>query len=175
MVSCFSFGPLLLRGRLARRWRARISALLQPALLSGLFLFGGVVGCAEYLPMSGGALEGTLTAAPANWSEVASAEIVQLETNPEEPYSVNLWVIGEGQSLYVFAGDNHTRWVQHIESDPRVRLKIGELIYELSAQRVTDAQEFERFAKAWDGKYGHRPRNEDVTQTFLMVLNPRRS
>ena len=106
---------------------------------------------------------------------VASQEIVQLETNPADPYSVNLWIIGEEDRLYVFAGDNETKWVKHIVENPNVRLKLGGSIYELRAQRVTDADEFEWFAKAWDQKYGHRPRNEKVSETWLMRLLPRLS
>jgi len=98
---------------------------------------------------------------------------VQLETNPSNPYSVNLWVIGNEDSLYIFAGDSETTWVQHIAANPNVRLKIGESIYELAATRVTDADEFEKFAQAWEAKYGNRPRNESVDETWLMRLAAR--
>ena len=131
------------------------------------------VGCADYLPTSSGQLTGTVTAAPPDWTPIAQQEIVQLESQPSAPYSVNLWVIGEGQRLYVFAGDNYTTWVEHIDADPRVRLKMGGAIYLLNATRVTDAAEFEWFAQAWDKKYGHRPRNENVAETYLMRLQPR--
>lgn len=132
-----------------------------------------LAGCQEYLPFSGGKLQGDLTPPPADWTEVASAEIIQLETNPADPYSVNLWVIGEPQWLYVFAGASRSEWVQHMDVDPNVRMKIGERIYELAAERVTDATEFERFAHAWETKYGNRPRNENVAETWLMKLRPR--
>jgi len=148
--------------------------LMFGSLVVGLSLCT-LVGCGEYLPMSSGALTGKVTPLPKSWSDVAAAEIIQLETNPADPYSVNLWVIGDGELLYVFAGDNHTQWVQHIEVDPRVRLQIGEAVYQLEASRVTDAAEFERFAQAWDAKYGHRPRNESVTETWLIRLSQRQT
>ena len=44
----------------------------------------------EYLPMSGGKLTGELTPAPADWEMAASPDVIKLETNPSEPYSVNL-------------------------------------------------------------------------------------
>lgn len=139
-------------------------------LLASLLAFAG---CADYLPTASGELEGTVTPAPASWTNVAQQEIIQLETQPAEPYSVNLWVIGESERLYVFAGDNYTTWVEHIDADPRVRIKMGGAIYLLRATRVTDAQEFEWFAQAWDKKYGHRPVNEKVGETYLMRLQPR--
>ena len=138
-----------------------------------LVLSLGLVGCAEYLPFSSGGLDGTPTPTPASFLEVGQAEIVQLETNPAEPYSVNLWVIGEATHLYVFSGDSKTTWVQNIERDPNVRLQIGANVYELQAAQVTDAEEFETFAQAWDAKYGHRPRNDNVDETWLMRLTSR--
>lgn len=143
-------------------------------LLNTLVLVS-LAGCADYLPFSGGGLQGEVAPLPSSFTQAASQEIVQLETNPADPYSVNLWVIGEEDRLYVFAGDNETKWVKHITENPNVRLKLGGLIYELRAQRVTDADEFEWFAKAWDQKYGHRPRNEKVSETWLMRLLPRTS
>jgi len=132
-----------------------------------------LIGCADYLPFSGGGLEGVVAEHPASFVDIGKQEIVQLETNPVDPYSVNLWVIGNDDSLYIFAGDSETTWVQHIAVDPNVRLKIGESIYELAATRVTDADEFEAFAQAWEAKYGNRPRNENVDETWLMRLAAR--
>ncbi len=141
-------------------------ALLLTAVLA-------LAGCSGYLPFAGGALEGEVHSLPASWTEVSQTKIVQLETNPAEPYSVNIWCVGEGEKLYVFAGDNKATWIEHMLVDPAVRLKIDERIYELRAQRVTDAEEFEWFAQQWDKKYGNRPRNEKVGETYLMRLTPR--
>ena len=138
-----------------------------------LMLAVSLSGCADYLPFSGGELEGAVAEIPASFETIGQQEIVKLETNPLEPYSVNLWVIGNKESLYVFAGDSETTWVQHIAKDPNVRLKLGAAIYELAATRVTDAAEFERFAEAWEAKYGNRPRNENVDETWLLRLEPR--
>lgn len=127
----------------------------------------------ESMPFSGGALVGTLAAAPADWRTVTDREVIQLESQPADPYSVNLWVIGEESHLYVFAGGTKATWVEHIEVDPNVRMKIGDSIYELKAERVSDADEFERFAQSWEAKYGRRPWNEDVHDTYLMRLTTR--
>ena len=128
---------------------------------------------ANMLPFSSGALEGDEVAPVADWTEIASVEVVQLESRPADPYSVNLWVLGDGAKLYVFAGGTKANWIEHIEVDPNVRLKMGEVIYPLRAQRVTDPEEFEVFAEGWKEKYGRRPWNDDVTDTYLMRLLPR--
>ncbi len=138
-----------------------------------LCVFSTVHGCADWLPFSSGALDGEVVANPADWSAVAEPSIIQFETQGKTPYSVNLWVIGEADKLYVFAGPNRSTWVEHIETNPNVRLRSGGNIYELTATRVTDADEFEWFAQAWETKYGNRPRNENVDETWLMRLSSR--
>ena len=127
----------------------------------------------DWLPFSGGQLSGTEQPAPESWVEVAAQDIVQLETVADEPYSVNIWVIGKPTHLYVFAGDNRATWVEHIEANPNVRMGIGDSIYRLRATRVADADEFEAFAGDWEAKYGNRPRNENVQETYLLRLTPR--
>ena len=136
-----------------------------------LILF--VSAACSYIPFSAGGLTGKVVEAPDNWTKIAQVDIAQLETQPADPYSVNLWIIGRGSNLYVYAGDNRSTWVEHIEVNPNVRLQIEDTVYLLTAQRVTDAAEFERFAQAWDTKYGNRPGNENVAETYLMRLIPR--
>ena len=138
-----------------------------------LVLLLALSACAEYLPIAGGELKGTVSPLPAQWSELATTEIVQLESTGDAPYSVNLWIAEVGGALHVFAGDNLAEWVKNIAGNPDVRLKIGEEIFELRAIRVTDARVFETFAQAWASKYGNRPRNENVDETYLFRLAPR--
>lgn len=129
--------------------------------------------CADFIPFSGGQLEGTPTPVPADWTTAAAADVIQLETNPSEPYSVKLWIVGMGAELYVHAGANRATWVEHIEIDPAVRLLIGETLYELRAVRVQSAEEFKTFSDAYEIKYGNRPRNENVAEAYLFRLEPR--
>ena len=108
-----------------------------------------------------------------DWSFTQASETVQLETNPAEPYSVNIWVTAAGEQLYVHAGANRSTWVEYIEADPNVRLRVNESIYELSASRVEDQAEFDRFSAAYEKKYGSRPRNESVAEAYLFRLTVR--
>lgn len=124
----------------------------------------------ESLPFPRGALTGTPTPIPSDWAMVEAVQVIQLETRPEQPYSVNLWIIGADDYLYVFAGSLKSNWVEHIEANPDVRLKIGQAIYELRAILVKNANEFEMFAQGWEAKYGRRPFNERVDETYLVRL-----
>jgi hypothetical protein len=138
-----------------------------------LMLLGVLLSGCDLIPFSGGELSGNLTTPPADWTDVASKEVIELETNPAEPYSVKLWIIGAGPDLYVHAGANRTTWVEHIEQDANVRLQIDDALYELRAVRVESPEEFAAFAVVYEEKYGIRPRNENVEEAYLFRLLPR--
>lgn len=132
-----------------------------------------LTGCSGYIPFSSNQLSGAVTQAPASWSEVAAAKIIQLETQPEDPYSVNLWVIGMDTYLYIHAGDNLATWVEHIQANPDVRLGYEGKIYELVATRVEDEEEFSRFIPIYADKYGNPPRNTNLSEIYLYRLTGR--
>jgi hypothetical protein len=134
-----------------------------------------VTGCAEYLPISSGALGGKVLPLPLSLNRITQDKIIQLETGTNEAYSVNLWVVEVEGYLHVFAGDNKATWVENMEQNSNVRLRSGDEIFELEADRVNDPRIFELFSRAWEAKYGNRPQNESVEQTYLYRLRPRSS
>jgi hypothetical protein len=143
-------------------------------LLASLLLTVLALGCSgPFVLLPGGALDGEVAPAPESWAFTDEIDTIQLETNPAEPYSVNIWVVALGDALYVHAGANRATWVEHMEHDPNVRLKAGDAIYELAAARVTGQDEFGRFSDAYEKKYGRRPRNENVGEAYLFRLAAR--
>lgn len=115
-----------------------------------LFISWAATGCNGPLPfLSGGELSGTAKPVPATWSLEEDFAVVQLETRPEDPYSVNIAYTQIDGRLYINAGDTETEWVTHISSNPLVRLRDGQTIYELRAERVTEAAEVAMFGEAW--------------------------
>lgn len=133
-----------------------------------------LAGCGgPFLTLPGGALEGPTVATPASWSFTDAVKTVQLETRPTDPYSVNIWVIAMGESLYVHAGASRSTWVEHLEADPRARIRVDGSLYELAAARVESQDEFDRFSDAYEAKYGRRPRNESVDEAYLFRLGAR--
>lgn len=139
-----------------------------------VFLLAGLLACNDpFLLAPGGALEGQMAEPPADWSFTDDVDTIQLETNPEAPYSVNLWVVALDDRLYVHAGASRSTWVEHLEADPRARLKVNDAIYELVASRVETQERFDRFSDAYEAKYGNRPRNENVAEAYLFELAPR--
>jgi hypothetical protein len=111
--------------------------------------------------------------APADWSFADEISTIQLETRPEDPYSVNIWAVGMGDQLYVHAGASRATWVEHMEADPLVRAQVGDRLFALRAVRVESAEEFARFAAVYKEKYGNRPRNENIAEIYLYRLGAR--
>ena len=126
--------------------------------------------CEPVFMLPGGALSGTVTAAPDDWSFTNTIDTVQIETRPSDPYSVNIWLISLNEAIYIHAGANRATWVEHLESDGTINVRVGEMIYPLHATRVTEQSEFDQFSDAYEQKYDRRPRNENVTEAYLFRL-----
>ena len=130
--------------------------------------------CSEpFIVFSGGALNGEAADPPGDWTILDNIDTVQLETQPDDPYSVNIWAVGMGPLLYVHAGANRSSWVEHMEANPEVRVRVEGTLYDLRASRVEDQLEFTRFSDAYEEKYGLRPRNENAEEAFLFRLEAR--
>ena len=146
----------------------RLKAMRHLAVIACCFLLLG--GCA-YVPLASGGLQGTTAAPPAEWGSQGEVKIVQLETRPADPYTVNLWMVAIDSNIYVYAGGKHARWGQHIDADPNVRLRIGDNVYALRAQRVNDDEEFQKFAAGWFAKYSSDRRDDNPRDTYLYRLS----
>lgn len=133
------------------------------------------LGCGGPLWMvPGGALSGETRPAPTDWSFSDSVKNVQLETRPEDPYSVNIWGLGLGDVFYVFSAFGpDAEWAQHIATDPRVRLRIEDAIFALSATATSDPGEIDAFLAAAKGKYDWEPEPEQLEEWVLFRLTPR--
>jgi len=146
---------------------------VSPKSLLVVVLFLGCSG--GPLPfMAGGKLDGPVKPTPSSFAFAKDAGTIQLETRPEDPYSVNVAGAIVGDGLYVSAGDNRANWVEHIEVTPLVRARIEGDVYELKARRVTDAKEMDAFAEAWLGlgAWARDPRKLDG-EPYVYQLGPR--
>jgi len=128
-------------------------------LVSLLVVVGAVVLGARWFfgplgPIPGPELSGPVVEEPVDdWSWIDAVKVVQIETRPEDPYSVSTWVTRVGNEIYVFAGDEESPWVENIGNDPRVRVRIRGRIYELAAVRVADLEKKRVFLTAMKSKY----------------------
>ncbi len=129
------------------------------------------LGCDPISMLPGGALPGTVKPTPVDWSFTDSVEIVQLETRPEDPYSVNVWGVAAEGAFYVASGRGESNaWAKHLSEDSRVRLRVNEDLYELRAVRTDDPSEREAFLEAAHQKYDFEVNKEQQAKAILFRL-----
>lgn len=118
-----------------------IGVLVTVAVVGGVwvrFLAGGPVG-----PFPGGALSGRAAESlPDDWSFANQEDYVTVESRAGRlPYSSGVWFMAyEGRVhllLPSFFGDGLKR---RLDLDPRVRLRVGEVLYEQRAVAVDDPE-----------------------------------
>ena len=80
---------------------------------------------------------------PEDWSFVSDT-FVDLETRPDDPYSVELNYVVKDGKLYIDPAEGR-RWLDHIRADPRVRARFGGKVYPLKAVLVGKPGELEGF------------------------------
>ena len=124
----------------------------------------------------GGQLSGKVKRVPHSWSFSDAFENVQLETRPDDPYSVNIWCVAVGKRLFIASGKGmESAWAKHIVANPDVRLRIGEDIFELRAVRGDDPLDRRRFLAGARNKYDDfEPDEEQADAAVLFVLGRRR-
>jgi len=145
-------------------------AFVLPSLL---VLCIGLAACEPIVMIPGGALEGSLSSAPTDWSFTDSEDTVVLETRPEDPYSVNVWGVAAAGQFFIAAGDSEGQWAKNILEDPRVRLKIGDALYELQATPTDDPADLEAFLAAVKKKYDFEPDPDQRAASTLFRLGAR--
>ncbi|MCR9278785.1 MAG: hypothetical protein NXH85_12495 [Pseudomonadaceae bacterium] len=76
----------------------------------------------------------------------AEPVVIQLETRPSDPYSVNVGAVPINQSLYIDPAEERT-WFQHIAVDDKVRIRLpgDETIYTAQAVRETSDEVLAQF------------------------------
>ena len=125
--------------------------------------------CEPIVMIPGGELSGVVTPVPADWSFTSDVETLQLETNPSDAYSVNIWGIGIDSRFYV-AGSKTSQWTENAAKDPRVRLRIDDKLYVMNAVMTEDESDFVAFTAALKEKYDHdiEPGQRDTSVLFLL-------
>jgi len=135
-----------------------------------------VTACGPVGPIPSGTLSGDLVDAPvADWSFTDEVKNVQVETNPADPYSVNVWCIAHDGALYVAAGRGlESTWAQNLVDDQNMRVRIEGRLYERKAVRIEDAVEIEQVVQKLVVKYDYNlPDPEEREDAVLFRLDPR--
>jgi hypothetical protein len=153
----------------------------RPGQITLVCLALALCGFGPFGPCAGGRLAGEPSPAPADWAFTSDIEQIQLETNPAEPHSVNAWCVALGGRLYVPTSmirgpktPSERDWVRNVTHDPRVRVRVGDGLYERTASRVEDAAEYDAARAALEHKYGLDPSERDPErEVWIYRLDPR--
>ena len=117
---------------------------MQPSMKSLIFCLLLLTGCqSPFLTFPGKALPGELTRTE-SFDFAAEYPLLQLETNPDAPYSVWLRTTVIDGGLYVDAAPAR-QWGRHLQRSPEVKVKLGERVYPALAVEVTAPEITEKF------------------------------
>ena len=131
-------------------------------------------GCEPTFVFAGGELAGTERPMPSDWAFTGDFGTVQIETRPTDPYSVNVWGVSANRSFYVAASDaGDAAWARAIEAEPQVRLRVGDDIYRLLAQRTEDPRELADVTDAYIDKYGGERERSFIRHAWVFRLDAR--
>lgn len=137
----------------------------------------------SFFVVPGGELRGTVVPGTVeDWGFTDTVKRFQLETRPDDPYSVHLNGVSSSKAFYIAsqgwrkeftkAGGGGARWVGYIDADPRVRLRVVKSLYELRAIRVHDEAELSLVRQLNHTKYGTDP-NAWEEPPWVYRLDPR--
>ena len=147
---------------------------MKPRLLFAVVLLLGCIDPDERRPglwLSGERVEEAVTdwsftdAHPQVWIQVATPYWVA--------HSVTLVCSQIDGQLYVGARNpSEKNWVSYVESDPAVRLKFGEKLYDVVLEVIDDTAEQERIRAAYSAKYGwkHSDPSERPPMRYYRVV-----
>jgi hypothetical protein len=127
-------------------------------------------------------LKGQAASFPADWTFADKHETLLVETHPWYliPHSVTIFFVTNKGRLYLHADypagqtfPGGKSWTASVARDPKVRVKIGDEVFDGKAVLVTDPVEFNALFEAFRKKYPRSPfgdyrRRSDVY--FLCVL-----
>jgi hypothetical protein len=123
-------------------------------------------------PFPGGALSGTVDPDPdPDWRSIGST--VEFEIRPDDPWSLRTYAIPYGREIYVpsFRAERR-RWVSVVVADPRVRVRLGDRLYERRLERVADATTRARLVELMQQLHGWAPdgiAGDDTTWYFRLA------
>ena len=131
-------------------------------------------------PFPGGKLSGAEhTGVVESWSFASEIEVAQLESRPDDPHSINVWIGIVDDQLYIpssliFGAENpqDREWVQYVLADPRIRLRIEDRIYALDLERVMDTDTINKAKNVLLSKYAEET-TEQTEQAWIFQAKSR--
>ena len=134
-----------------------IAARRATLVVSALALALGLFACIDPQDQRPGVrLAGEISDFPDDWrfSDAHREVAIEVATPYFIPHSVTIWCAALDDDLYVGARNpDEKHWPGWVESDPNVRIRIGDQIYEGRLARVESEEELDRIRAAYKAKY----------------------
>ncbi len=148
--------------------RLRLAAGFVAALLS--------LACGPILMFSGGRLSGDEGVWPTGWQHIADVSQIQLETRPDDPHSVNLWIVVVEGEAYIATSlllgtevPDEREWVRNVAADPRVRVRVEGVVYPAQLEVLDDESLKARVLEAFAAKYPELDRDRGSGARFYRI------
>ena len=128
--------------------------LLKMAVLAWGVL--ALLACEPQDRRSGLWLGGEVAEFPNDWSFVDEHKEIALQVSTPYllPHSITIWCVQVDGRLYIAAGRAETKnWPGWVDDDPRVRLKIGESVYEAVLADLEDPDQLRPVQETYAIKY----------------------
>jgi len=157
-----------------------VAAIIALAILA-LLIFS-ITGLDPHARIAGLWLRGDVASFPADWSVADQYQTIMVETHPWYliPHAVNIFFVTYQGNLYLHADyepggkfPSGKTWTANVGRNPKVRLKLGNQVFDCKAVLDTDTADFDALFEIFRKKYPRSPfgdyrRRGDVY--FLRVL-----
>lgn len=143
--------------------------------VAALLLYAcGPLGCGPVGPFPGGKLRGETAPQPDDWSFSDDYKNIEVETDPQDPYSVTVWCTSHEGRLYIAAARGaESTWAANLLEDPRSRVRIDGKLYDQRAVRVTERAEADEVLDMYVAKYDFDlPTEEERAGAILFRMEP---
>jgi len=70
-----------------------------------------------------------------------------------KPYEVKIWLVVDGDKVFIGTANVQRQWVQNVQKNPRIRLSFGGEKFEAEARFLVDPAERDRALAAMGRKY----------------------
>ena len=149
----------------------------RPAHLAVLLLAAGLLACGPLGPFAGGRLRGDVASVPSPWPDLSEVENAQLETNPDDPHSINIWCADVDGGVFVSTSlilgpeePSERTWVKNVAANPDVRLRVDGTVYEARLTRLEDEALRTQVLARFEAKYGELSAERAPTAWIYRVV-----
>jgi len=155
------------------------TSLARPSFLSGVVAFlalGLMIGCGPIGPFPGGRLSGPEGSWPEDGNPALDLKQIQLETMIDDPSSVNVWVAVVDKDAFIATSllmgtevPDERGWVRDVTVDPRVRVRVGGVVYPARLVELEDPDQIARVFEAFRTKYPNLDETRGQAARFYRI------